>query len=207
MNLPNSIDDLIHSAIQDEKATLCITECTRKRFEEFREKSPSHFAYIQSLTCIKCNHQEPLSSFKCVLDIAKHMKESKDKYIVCTEKELYKQDIRRIPGIPLIYFNRSVLSLDQPSKNSDHFVDAKISSLYGVSEAEKRELGIKFKKEAPSHNPFVDINHHQKNPNPLSCKKKKNLPPPPKESGERKTRRRSKKAKATTTGPLEVIMK
>ena len=52
------------------------------------------------------------------------MRESKDKYIVCTEKELYKQDIRRIPGIPLIYFNRSVLSLDQPSKNSDHFVDA-----------------------------------------------------------------------------------
>ena len=52
------------------------------------------------------------------------MRESKDKYIVCTEKELYKQDIRRIPGIPLLYFNRSVLSLDQPSKNSDHYVDA-----------------------------------------------------------------------------------
>ena len=84
LNLPNSIDDLIHSAIQvllreyynykDEKATLCITECTRKRFEEFREKSPSHFAYIQSLQCISCNHQEPLSSFKCVLDIAKRTK-------------------------------------------------------------------------------------------------------------------------------------
>ena len=52
------------------------------------------------------------------------MKESKDKSVRCTEKDLYKQDIRRIPGIPLIYFNRSVLTLDPPSKNSDHFVDA-----------------------------------------------------------------------------------
>ena len=51
------------------------------------------------------------------------MKTSKDKYVICTEKDLYKQDIRRIPGIPLIYFNRSALTLDQPSKNSDHFVD------------------------------------------------------------------------------------
>lgn len=54
------------------------------------------------------------------------MKKSKDKYVICTEKDLYKQDIRRIPGIPLIYFNRSVLTLDQPSKNSDHFVDSVI---------------------------------------------------------------------------------
>ena len=52
------------------------------------------------------------------------MKDSKEKYVICTEKDLYRQDIRRIPGIPLIYLNRSVLTLDQPSKNSDHFVDS-----------------------------------------------------------------------------------
>lgn len=52
------------------------------------------------------------------------MKISNDKYIVCSQKELYRTDLRRLPGIPLIYFNRSVMTLDQPSKNSNHFVDS-----------------------------------------------------------------------------------
>lgn len=52
------------------------------------------------------------------------MKTSKDKYIVCSQKDLYRTDLRRLTGVPLIYFNRSVLTLDTPSKNSDHFVAA-----------------------------------------------------------------------------------
>ena len=52
------------------------------------------------------------------------MKTSNDKYIICSQKELYRTDLRRLPGIPLIYFNRSVMTLDQPSKNSNHFVDS-----------------------------------------------------------------------------------
>ena len=61
--------------------------------------------------------------------------------------------------------------------------------MYGVSEAERKELGLPSKKkEEVSHvrmktisdcqNPFIDIHHHKKNPNPLSCKKKKKVAPP-----------------------------
>ena len=60
------------------------------------------------------------------------MKTSNDKYIVCSQKELYRTDLRRLPGIPLIYFNRSVMTLDQPSKNSNHFVDSVLSSLLSL---------------------------------------------------------------------------
>ena len=52
------------------------------------------------------------------------MNKSKDKYVVCSQKDLYRTDLRRLSGVPLIYFNRSVLTLDTPSKNSNHFVDA-----------------------------------------------------------------------------------
>lgn len=44
--------------------------------------------------------------------------------MVCSQKDLYRTDLRRLSGVPLIYFNRSVLTLDTPSKNSNHFVDA-----------------------------------------------------------------------------------
>ena len=29
------------------------------------------FEFIETLRCVKCNHKEPLSSIKCVMDIAK----------------------------------------------------------------------------------------------------------------------------------------
>ena len=60
------------------------------------------------------------------------MKTSNDKYIICSQKELYRTDLRRLPGIPLIYFNRSVMTLDQPSKNSNHFVDSVLSLLLSL---------------------------------------------------------------------------
>ena len=82
LNLPNSIDSLIRSSVQvsvyiynndikDDKCELVITDCIRKRFEEFKEKNPKDFAFIETLKCVKCNHKEPLSSIKCVMDIAK----------------------------------------------------------------------------------------------------------------------------------------
>lgn len=80
------------------------------------------------------------------------MRNSKEKYIVCSQKELYKTDLRRLPGVPLIYFNRSVMTLDAPSKNSNHFVDKTVMSKLGASASEKKEIGIKAKKrEEPSH--------------------------------------------------------
>ena len=84
------------------------------------------------------------------------MRNSKEKYIVCSQKELYKTDLRRLPGVPLIYFNRSVLTLDTPSKNSNHLVDKIVVSKLGASTSEKKEIGIKLKKrEEPSHVSFT----------------------------------------------------
>ena len=52
---------------------------------------------------------------------------------------------------------------------------------------------------------LVDIHHHKKNPNPLSCKKKKNLPPPPSANADgKKKNRRSKKHRSSEVPALEV---
>ena len=101
-----------------------------------------HFAASNAITANLFRHLSVCSILQRVYFVLGHylidMKKSKDKYVICTEKDLYKQDIRRIPGIPLIYFNRSVLTLDQPSKNSDHFVDSVI--LYRIFIIRRRFL-------------------------------------------------------------------
>lgn len=74
------------------------------------------------------------------------MKNSKEKYVICTQKDLYKADLRRIPGVPLIYFNRSVLTLDTPSKNSHHAADSAVMSKLGITKDEKKEIGIRKEK-------------------------------------------------------------
>lgn len=74
------------------------------------------------------------------------MKNSKEKYVICSQKDLYKTDLRRIPGVPLIYFNRSVLTLDTPSKNSQHAVDHTLMTKLGMTKGEKKEIGIRKEK-------------------------------------------------------------
>lgn len=74
------------------------------------------------------------------------MKNSKEKYVICSQKDLYKTDLRRIPGVPLIYFNRSVLTLDTPSKNSQHAVDHTLMTKLGMTKSEKKEIGIRKEK-------------------------------------------------------------
>ena len=95
-----------------------ITDCIKKRFEEFKEKSPEHYEFTKNLKCIHCNHEEPFSSIRCVMSIVRGMSNSKDKYVICSQKDQFKLKLRTIPGVPLIYFNRSVLTLDPPSRNT-----------------------------------------------------------------------------------------
>lgn len=135
---------------------MVITDCIRQRFMEYKDKNQRDFDYTERLRCIKCNHKEPLSSIKCVMDLAKStffkyvstldMKNSKEKYVICSQKDLYKADLRRIPGVPLIYFNRSVLTLDTPSKNSHHAADSVVMSKLGITKDEKKEIGIRKEK-------------------------------------------------------------
>lgn len=97
------------------------------------------------------------------------------KYIVATQEVELRKQLRQIPGVPLIYLNRSVLVFEDISRATIAIVRKNEQSKLGrLDQAEK--LTLKGVKDDERTN-FEILSTSQrfkrkaKQPNPLSCKK------------------------------------
>nr|CCA21595.1 rRNAprocessing protein putative [Albugo laibachii Nc14] len=96
------------------------------------------------------------------------------KYIVATQEVELRKQLRQIPGVPLIYLNRSVLVFEDISRATVAIVRQKEQSkLAKLDEAEKQTLEVVDEERSR----LEDVSNCQrikrkpKQPNPLSCKK------------------------------------
>ncbi|KAK6419189.1 hypothetical protein LTR95_017096, partial [Oleoguttula sp. CCFEE 5521] len=72
----------------------------------------------------RCGHHEldcPLSELDCILSILdpKSSGTNRHKYIVCTQDRAFRSRLRAIPGVPLVYINRSVMILEPMAEASE----------------------------------------------------------------------------------------
>ncbi|CAG8471072.1 6466_t:CDS:2 [Paraglomus occultum] len=153
----------------------------------------------------KCPHRkDPVSSDECLASIIGS--ENQHRYCIATQNRNLREQLRAIPGVPLIYMNRTVLILEPPSnvtlekarkierlKTLPSQMEISFLNKTNPDATKSDQLPIKRKRKRP------------KGPNPLSCKKKKKkeIPPPKKkrkkepkneESGEREDNRTSEPA-------------
>ncbi len=123
----------------------------------------------------RCNHdlKNPKTPKECLEDIVNVKGKNKHRYVVVTQDNKLRSALRKVPGVPLIYINRSVMIMEPLSKGSEKIrkqeEDEKlVAGLNDVNfgkrkhdDAEDEEEGKKKKKKGP------------KGPNPLSIKKSK----------------------------------
>lgn len=124
----------------------------------------------------RCNHPpaSPLSPGECIESIVNIEGENKHRYIVATQDYQLRKRLRKVPGVPMIFLNRSVMVMEPLSEASDKHSqqvenakltkglnDVKNAGYFNKQEAEEAEEPVKKKKKGP------------KEPNPLSMKKKK----------------------------------
>jgi U3 small nucleolar RNA-associated protein 23 len=92
----------------------------------------------------RCNHHEleqPLSEKECIESVVVHNGENKHRYCVATQAPDIRAMFRQVPGVPLIYINRSVMIMEPM---------APISQIKRErSEREKFRLGIKDTRPKP----------------------------------------------------------
>lgn len=121
----------------------------------------------------------PLSAFECLSDVVGPT--NKHRYCVATQKPKLRQKFRQIPGVPLIYLNRSVIIMEPMSKATQTMrSDIEQSKLVrGLNDAhtDEPETGPRKPKKV-------------KGPNPLSVKKRQREP---EQDGSGKKRRRGKR--------------
>ncbi|KAL1311696.1 hypothetical protein AAFC00_001798 [Neodothiora populina] len=77
----------------------------------------------------RCNHhtlEEPLSALECISSVVdpKSSATNKHRYVVASQDRAVRARMRAIPGVPLIYINRSVMIMEPMSSKTEHVRDA-----------------------------------------------------------------------------------
>lgn len=150
----------------------------------------------------RCNHHElenPLSSLECLSAVVGNT--NKNRYVIASQDPKVREHMRTIPGVPLIYINKSVMIME-PMATSTHQhrerderakFKAGLKGRRGVQPTEKRKRGEEDEDSAEGHNgdSITEMSTGDsrpqkkkqkkgpKGPNPLSVKKPKKREVPP----------------------------
>nr|OQO25873.1 hypothetical protein B0A51_07655 [Rachicladosporium sp. CCFEE 5018] len=133
----------------------------------------------------RCGHHEldsPLAEMECILSILdpKNSGTNRHKYIVCTQDRAFRSRLRAIPGVPLVYINRSVMILEPMAEASETFREQeergkmRAGLLGGRGMKRQREEegdGEGKEEEGRAEERVVKRKKGPKAPNPLSVKK------------------------------------
>lgn len=124
----------------------------------------------------RCNHPpaSPLSPAECIESIVNIDGENKHRYIVATQDYPLRKRLRKIPGVPLIFLNRSVMVMEPLSEASDkHSQEVENAKLTKGLNDVKNAGYINKEDEAGADEQPKKKRKGPKEPNPLSMKKKK----------------------------------
>lgn len=157
-----------------------ITQCAMEAL--YKSKNEQAISIAKKLERRRCGHR-PLrdgeeadetnsgtkSAFDCMAELVNVNGKNKHRYVVATQKTRLRQLFRKVPAVPLVYINRSVMIMEPMSP-----VTERARAL--IEQSKLREGLNDTNKNDTDHNE-IDITRKRKKgpkePNPLSVKKKK----------------------------------
>ena len=149
----------------------------------------------------RCNHQptKPEEPAVCIKSIADIDGENKHRYIVASQDQKLRSELREVPGVPMVFMNRSVMVMEPLSEASKVFSEK--------FESKKLTHGLnETGKEKPQEGPIsAKKRKGPKEPNPLSIKKKKNTKPTTPEEPKKKRRRTHRKQNTEESNESEKV--
>lgn len=180
--------DLIMKTLA-ENVHLIIPSCVFIELKEIEEKLPGITAAVMKYKIEECKHpkMDPISCIKSYIG-----KRNQGKYFVATQDPYLRSQLRKIPGVPLLFFDQNMLLIDKVSAASHEASERREGLKEDPQKKEKKELRDK-KDEAREFmiEEFKKTKHYKekmeqyklnklmgkirpkaKGPNPLSVKKK-----------------------------------
>lgn len=129
----------------------------------------------------RCNHPpaNPIPSSECIKSIVDINGENKHRYLVATQDKLLRNKLSRVPGVPLIYMNRSVMVMEPMSEATTTYSNSverkKLTGGLNDLKVGKVDKHEKPKTEGEERTEGAPTKKRKgpKEPNPLSMKKKK----------------------------------
>jgi U3 small nucleolar RNA-associated protein 23 len=102
--------------VLDDNVHLVIPSCVLHEVKEMNEKIPGLLDVIMRFKIEECDHGKVLSPDQCIKTYIG--KRNLKKYFVATQDAHLRLQLRRIPGVPLIFFDQNMVMLEKPSKAS-----------------------------------------------------------------------------------------
>lgn len=118
----------------------------------------------------KCNHREPIPGDDCVASVVGET--NKHRYVIATQSQPLRVQLRTIPAVPLVHINRAVMVLEPPSDITIKTKEATEEQDLHMNQSDLALVG------APKTEPVQKKRKGPKGPNPLSIKKKQVARPP-----------------------------
>lgn len=154
----------------------------------------------------RCGHHEletPLSSLECLASCVdpKSTLTNKHRYVVATQDPKIRAFMRRIPGVPLVYVNKSVMILEPMASATEDVREREERAKFkaglkgrrgGPDAGDKRKRDNEEEETGAAEDQSAGDARPQKKkrakgpkgPNPLSVRKSKKQPPPKPQPGE-----------------------
>lgn len=175
--------------------TQMITQCDMRHLYDAVPKDEDLIVYAKRFERRRCGHHEleqPLSSFDCLESCVG--KTNKHRYIVATQDPKIRAHMRQIPGVPLVYVNKSVMILEPMATASEDQREREEKQKFRAGLKGRRDTGQKRKRDDEDdmtgqgtksiEEQSTEDSRSQKKkrakgpkaPNPLSMKKSKKPP-------------------------------
>lgn len=102
--------------VLDENVHLTIPSCVVQEIRDLNDKIPGILNSVMKYKIEDCKHGRILSPDDCIKSYigSKNLK----KYFVATQDSVLRYKLRRIPGVPLLFFEQNMILVDKPSKAS-----------------------------------------------------------------------------------------
>lgn len=168
--------------IQSESKPM-ITQCCIETI--YQTKNQQLIDFAKSFERRKCNHKEIINPSDCIELIVNINGENKHRYIIASQDLNLRKKLRKIPGIPLIYMNRSVMVMeplsDASKKYNENIENLKLTAGLNSKDAGKLDeikdnnTSVEEEKGKDGEVKKSKKRKGPKEPNPLSVKKKKKV--------------------------------
>lgn len=115
LNLAAALERTIQAPVKP-----MITQCCMEAL--YRSKNEDAIALAKRFERRRCGHRDPTQEDKgvkkphdCMWDVVVVDNQNKHRYVVASQKDKLRQRLRRVPAVPLLYVNRSVMIMEPMS--------------------------------------------------------------------------------------------
>lgn len=157
-----------------------ITQCCIQAIYETKNQDAIELA--KSFERRRCNHppKEAKPPIECLQSVVSVNGNNKHRYVVASQDPSIRKKLRQVPGVPLIYMNRSVMVMEPLSKTSGAFSRAQEKEKLFKGLNDPKYAGLPAEEEGGKTDNGTEVSKNKrkgpKGPNPLSIKKKKTVP-------------------------------